>query len=48
MNYECEFLVALHPELFEGLRFEFVKPLNEQFGLTHRLVLNVIDDSRKI
>ena len=28
--------VALKPELFEGLRFDFTKPLNQNFALCHR------------
>ena len=26
----------LKPELFEGLRFDFTKPLNQNFALSHR------------
>ena len=29
--------VSLKPELFEGLRFDFTKPLNQNFQLCHRL-----------
>jgi hypothetical protein len=28
--------VSLKPELFEGLRFDFTKPLNQRFSLSHR------------
>jgi hypothetical protein len=28
--------VALKPDLFEGLRFEINRPLNQNFFLTHR------------
>ena len=28
--------VSLKPDLFEGLRFEFSKPLNQNFAFTHR------------
>ncbi len=28
--------VTLKPELFEGLRFDFTKPLNQNFALCHR------------
>ena len=28
--------VSLRPEMFEGMRLEFAKPLNEQFALIHR------------
>ena len=28
--------VVLKPELFEGLRFDFTKPLNQNFALSHR------------
>ena len=28
--------VALKPEIFEGLRFDFTKPLNQNFALCHR------------
>ena len=30
------FAVSLKPELFEGLRFDFTKPLNQNFQLCHR------------
>lgn len=30
--------VSLKPDLFEGLRIEFSKPLNQNFALTHRYV----------
>ena len=30
--------VVLKPELFEGLRFDFTKPLNQNFALSHRCV----------
>ena len=30
--------VVLKPELFEGLRFDFTKPLNQNFALSHRSV----------
>ena len=30
--------VSLKPDLFEGLRFEFSKPLNQNFAFTHRCV----------
>jgi hypothetical protein len=28
--------VALKPDVFEGLRFELTRPLNQNFFLTHR------------
>jgi hypothetical protein len=28
--------VALKPDVFEGLRFEITRPLNQNFFLTHR------------
>lgn len=28
--------VALKPDIFEGLRFDFTKPLNQNFALCHR------------
>lgn len=31
--------VTLKPELFEGLRFDFTKPLNQKFSLSHRYVI---------
>ncbi len=31
--------VVLKPELFEGLRFDFTKPLNQNFALSHRCLL---------
>jgi hypothetical protein len=30
--------VALRPDLFEGMRFEITRPLNQNFFLTHRCV----------
>jgi hypothetical protein len=30
------FAVALKPDVFEGLRFEITRPLNQNFFLTHR------------
>ena len=35
----CAAAVVLKPELFEGLRFDFTKPLNQNFALSHRRVL---------
>lgn len=29
---------SLKPETFEGLRFDFSKPLNQNFALTHQYV----------
>lgn len=34
-----EAYMALKPELFEGLRFEFNKPLNQHFSLSHSLCM---------
>jgi hypothetical protein len=31
-----ENIMSLKPELFEGLRFDFTKPLNQRFSLSHR------------
>ena len=28
--------VSLKPDTFEGMRFDFSKPLNQNFALTHR------------
>ena len=33
---EPSLAVALKPDLFEGLRFEVTRPLNQNFFLTHR------------
>jgi len=32
----CETTVSLKPDLFEGVRFDFAKPLNAKFSLSHR------------
>lgn len=29
-------VVSLKPELFEGMRFDFTKGLNQKFSLSHR------------
>jgi hypothetical protein len=34
--------VSLKPELFEGLRFDFTKPLNQRFSLSHRCVRSLV------
>lgn len=34
--FSCLRAVTLKPELFEGLRFDFTKPLNQNFALCHR------------
>jgi len=38
LPYFCYVLIAvsLKPELFEGLRFDFTKGLNQKFSLSHR------------
>lgn len=33
------FAVSLKPELFEGLRFDFTKGLNQKFSLSHRYLI---------
>ena len=39
-NAEIEVFIAgsadLKPDLFEGVRFDFAKPLNAKFSLSHR------------
>ena len=37
--------VALKPDLFEGLRFEINRPLNQNFFLTHRCAERVDDEA---
>jgi len=32
---------VLKPELFEGLRFDFTKPLNQNFALSHRCLQSI-------
>lgn len=31
--------VSLKPELFEGMRFDFTKGLNQKFSLSHRSIV---------
>ncbi|GMH34710.1 hypothetical protein BSKO_02571 [Bryopsis sp. KO-2023] len=38
-----EVFISLRPETFEGMRFEFVKPLNSQFMLTHSIFMGNIE-----
>eukprot|EP00897_Mesotaenium_endlicherianum_P010612 jgi/Mesen1/957/ME000012S00504 len=38
-----EALMSLKPELFEGLRFDFNKPLNPKFSLTHSLFMGSME-----
>ncbi|CAL8466952.1 g6488 [Coccomyxa elongata] len=38
-----ESMMTLKPELFEGLRFDFTKPLNQNFALCHSLFMGNID-----
>lgn len=33
----CVCAASLKPELFEGMRFDFIKGLNQKFSLSHRL-----------
>lgn len=34
-----EVMMALKPDLFEGLRFEMTRPLNQNFFLSHNLFM---------
>lgn len=34
-----EVLMSLKPELFEGMRFDFTKPLNQKFSLSHSVFM---------
>lgn len=38
-----EVMMCLKPDLFEGLRFEFSKPLNQNFAFTHSIFMGNID-----
>jgi mitochondrial import receptor subunit TOM40 len=38
-DLQREVMMALKPDLFEGLRFEITKPLNQNFFLTHSLFM---------
>jgi mitochondrial import receptor subunit TOM40 len=35
--------VSLKPELFEGLRFDFTRPLNQKFSLQHSLFMGSVE-----
>ncbi|PWZ30430.1 Protein disulfide-isomerase [Zea mays] len=36
LRSDYDLLVSLKPKLFEGLRFDFTKGLNQEFSLSHR------------
>ncbi|CAN6443115.1 unnamed protein product [Victoria cruziana] len=38
-----EVLMSLKPELFEGLRFDFTKPLNQKFSLSHSVFMGSME-----
>eukprot|EP00246_Nothoceros_aenigmaticus_P003547 TRINITY_DN14724_c0_g1_i1.p1 TRINITY_DN14724_c0_g1~~TRINITY_DN14724_c0_g1_i1.p1 ORF type:complete len:377 (+),score=46.93 TRINITY_DN14724_c0_g1_i1:139-1131(+) len=38
-----EALMTLKPELFEGLRFDFTKPLNQKFSLSHSVFMGSVE-----
>ncbi|KAF8683964.1 hypothetical protein HU200_044913 [Digitaria exilis] len=38
-----EALMSLKPELFEGLRFDFTKPLNQKFSLSHSVFMGSLE-----
>eukprot|EP00271_Cylindrocystis_brebissonii_P011013 TRINITY_DN27662_c0_g1_i1.p1 TRINITY_DN27662_c0_g1~~TRINITY_DN27662_c0_g1_i1.p1 ORF type:complete len:337 (+),score=57.91 TRINITY_DN27662_c0_g1_i1:413-1423(+) len=38
-----EIMVSLKPDLFEGLRFDFNKPLNQNFSLSHSLFMGNVE-----
>ncbi|KAL2634344.1 hypothetical protein R1flu_005823 [Riccia fluitans] len=38
-----EALVSLKPELFEGLRFDFTKPLSQKFSLSHSVFMGAVE-----
>ncbi|KAK9821212.1 hypothetical protein WJX81_000004 [Elliptochloris bilobata] len=38
-----ESMMSLKPELFEGLRFDFTKPLNQNFQLCHSIFMGNVD-----
>lgn len=38
-DLQREVLMALKPDLFEGMRFEITKPLNQNFFLSHSLFM---------
>ncbi|CAK9209466.1 unnamed protein product [Sphagnum troendelagicum] len=37
-----EAIMSLKPELFEGLRFDFTKPLNQKFSLSHSIFMGSV------
>ena len=38
-----EALMSLRPEVFEGMRFDFTKPLNQNFSLSHSLTMGSVE-----
>uniref|UniRef100_A0A0C9S9K2 TSA: Wollemia nobilis Ref_Wollemi_Transcript_56_1724 transcribed RNA sequence n=1 Tax=Wollemia nobilis TaxID=56998 RepID=A0A0C9S9K2_9CONI len=38
-----EVLMSLKPELFEGMRFDFTKPLNQKFSLSHSVFMGSME-----
>jgi len=42
-DMQREIMMALKPDLFEGLRFEVTRPLNQNFFLTHSLFMGNIE-----
>eukprot|EP00899_Mesostigma_viride_P021852 jgi/Mesvir1/29669/Mv21508-RA.1 len=36
-------MMSLKPEFFEGVRFDFIKPLNSQFALSHSLFMGSVE-----
>lgn len=38
-DLQKEMFMSLRPDVFEGMRFEFVKPLNPEFFLTHSIFM---------
>lgn len=42
-DLQREVLMALKPDLFEGMRFEITKPLNQNFFLSHSLFMGNIE-----
>lgn len=42
-DIQREIMMALRPDLFEGMRFEITRPLNQNFFLTHSVFLGNIE-----
>jgi mitochondrial import receptor subunit TOM40 len=40
--------VSLKPDLFEGCRFDFTRPLNQKFSLQHSLFMGSVEARRRL